>query len=882
MKKLFSILVILFTISTSAFAGEITKTKLPSGQTVIVKEIKTNPIVIVDTWVKTGSIDENDENNGVAHFLEHLFFKGSQHYPNNEFDKILESKGASTNAATSKDYTHFYILIPSKDFETALKLHADMLTNPLFPTAEVNKERQVVIREIEKNNDNPNRIMYNKINDALYKNHPYKREVIGTKEIIANIPREEIIRFYAENYTPDNMITVIVGDVDAKKATELVEKYFSHPISTAKAKHESYKQDKRPDFQKNINLKEDVNTSYLSIAYKCGLKVNEKDSYALDLLSIILGQGDSSRLHKIEDEKQLTQGISAGHVSMKEDSIFIVSANLSEENIEEAKKEIFNEINNFKVKNVTSDELERAKKIIERETLYSRESVAGNASEIGSSTILTDDWNFYNDYLKNMKKITANDIRKVAKKYLDENHTVVATITPKTPQPKLQKVISDKKISNNKNINKSKLFKPSKHHQAKVLPSDKYKKYTLDNGATLIVDKHSENEIIAISIKIKGGNYLEKTRGLASLTADLMSKGTEKYPKEIFNEITEENGIKIAPFAETEYFGLNLQCTKPDLPLALDLLNQIVNKATLDSTEFEKIKKDHLYSIKQARDNAIVVAMENLVHKNWQGTPYDTSSIVREKTIPTICLNDVKGFYNTVFDSKNMIIAINGNVNDQEFINYFSEVFHPQNAPVVDYKKYKEIFKPIEETEAITNYQGKEAAWVVLAWQTDGITNKKDLSTLRVINAILGSGMSSRLFSEVRAQKGLAYSVGSSIAPNINKGSFYVYIGTDPNKVDEAEKAMLYEVDRITKEFVSDKELEDAKNKIKGEAILRQETNASKAHIISVSEQNGNGCDYYFDEFNKDIDNVSVTDVITVANKYFSKPYILSRVLPKK
>ena len=119
MKKLLSILIILFTVSTAVFAGEIAKTKLPSGQTVIVKEIKTNPIVIIDTWVKTGSIDETDENNGVAHFLEHLFFKGSQNYPNNEFDKILEAKGASTNAATSKDYTHFFILLPSKDFETA-------------------------------------------------------------------------------------------------------------------------------------------------------------------------------------------------------------------------------------------------------------------------------------------------------------------------------------------------------------------------------------------------------------------------------------------------------------------------------------------------------------------------------------------------------------------------------------------------------------------------------------------------------------------------------------------------------------------------------------------------------------------------------------------
>lgn len=882
MKKLLSILIILFTVSTAVFAGEIAKTKLPSGQTVIVKEIKTNPIVIIDTWVKTGSIDETDENNGVAHFLEHLFFKGSQNYPNNEFDKILEAKGASTNAATSKDYTHFYILLPSKDFETALKLHADMLTKPLLPPAEINKERHVVIREIEKNNDNPNRVLYNKINSVLYKTHPYKREVIGTKEIIANIPREEIIKFYAENYTPDNMITVIIGDVDAKKATELVEKYFSMPLATAKAKHENYKQDKRPDTQQNINIKEDVKTSYLSIAYKCGLKVSDKDSYALDLLSVILGQGDSSRLSKIEDEKQLTQGISAGHVSMKDDSIFMVTANLSEENIDDAKKEIFSEIDKFKTEKVTPEELERAKKIMERETLYSRESVADNASEIGYSTLLTGDWNFYNDYLKNMKEVTANDIQKVAKKYLDENHAIIGTLTPKTPQPKLKKVISDKKVCEDKKINKAKLYKPAKHHQAKVLPSDKYKKYTLDNGATLIVDKHNDNEIIAISIKVKGGRYMEKTIGTDNLTAILMNKGTEKYPKNFYNKITEENGIIISPYADTEYFGLNLKCTKPDLPLALDLLNQIINKATLDQTEFEKIKKDYMYGIKQKRDNAAFVALDNLSHKIWQGTPYDSSTIVKEKNIPKICLNKVKDYYSNVFDSKNAIIAINGNVNEQEFIDYFSEVISPKNSAVVDYNNYKNLFKPISETETVTDYQGKESAWVMFAWQTDGITNKKDRATLRVINSILGSGMSSRLFTEVRAQKGLAYSVGSTTSAYVNKGMFTVFIGTDPKKVDDAEKAMFFEVERLKKEFVTDKELKDAKNKIKGEVIVSQETNAEKAHIISVSEQNGNGCDYYFDNFNRDIDNVTAEDVITVANKYFSNPYILSRVLPKK
>ena len=149
-KKIFTIVVILAAFALSAAAAEkdyVVKV-LPSGQTVIVKQVSQNPIVTMDTWIKTGSINENDKNAGVAHFLEHLFFKGTEKRPPGEFDKILESKGANTNAATSKDFTHYYITIPSKYFDTALELHADMLTKPMIPRKELEKERLVVIEEI--------------------------------------------------------------------------------------------------------------------------------------------------------------------------------------------------------------------------------------------------------------------------------------------------------------------------------------------------------------------------------------------------------------------------------------------------------------------------------------------------------------------------------------------------------------------------------------------------------------------------------------------------------------------------------------------------------------------------------------------------------------
>ena len=130
MKKLLVLLAV-FICTGCAFAADFNVYKLDNGQTVVIQEVKSNPIVTIDTWIKTGSINENDENNGVSHFLEHLFFKGSTNHAPGEFDKILETKGAITNAATSKDFTHYYVTIPSKDFDLALEMHSDMLLHPL-------------------------------------------------------------------------------------------------------------------------------------------------------------------------------------------------------------------------------------------------------------------------------------------------------------------------------------------------------------------------------------------------------------------------------------------------------------------------------------------------------------------------------------------------------------------------------------------------------------------------------------------------------------------------------------------------------------------------------------------------------------------------------
>ena len=703
----------------SVLAQDYSTCKLDNGQTVIIKEVHDNPIVTIDTWIKTGSINENDKNNGVAHFLEHLFFKGTTKHPTGEFDKILESKGALTNAATSKDFTHYYITLPSNYFQTAIDLHADMLMNPLVPRKELEKERKVVLEEISKTLDDPENKLYENMITAFYVNHPYKRKVIGKKEIIENISRDEIMNFYNTWYNPCNMITVIVGDVSTEDALNAVKQNFNRK-ETKKCKLPSYKKDKNIEHQIEIDDKGKVETGYMMIGFRGVPQQNREDSYALDVLATILGDGRSSKLYQsVKEQKQLAYSISAGHASMKDDSLFYVRANFVPANKDKLKKAIFDEIARVLNGNIDTQDLNTAKSIIERDTFYARESTSNIANELGYTTLVYGDSDYYSEYINNIKKVTKQDVVRVAKKYLNPNHAVISVMLPETtPQENVKKI---------SNVEKQ---EPTLVKQYKTITQ-----YKLANNINLVINHNTLNDIVAMQIYAKGGLFTEKKYGVGSVASAAMMKGTKKYSAVDLSQTMEQNGIKIVPAQGSDSFSISVKTTKNDLPLTFDLLNEIVNNASLEQQEIERVKTEKIYAIKKMRDTPSSVAFEDFKTTIWQNTPYGVTGKVLEKTIPTIKREDVLAFYNSIFCPENLVISINGNVDDKEIIKNISEIFYEKKdcgAKKFSYSEKKNLFKPLSKNIIVKTPKNSEAAWIVMGWLTDGVTenNKKDFAAL--------------------------------------------------------------------------------------------------------------------------------------------------------
>ena len=414
----------------------------------IVLAHKEGDMVNVSSWVKTGSINENDKNNGISHFLEHLMFKGTHKHKAGEFDKILEARGAIVNAATWKDYTFYYVTLPKGDgdenFNLAIELHADMMTDPVIPDYEMGapfdindktvtdkRERHVVIEEIRMRKDQPWTKVYNATNHAMYTSHPYKRDVIGTPEIISQVSQEEVMNYYRTFYSPKNVTTIVVGDFDSEKVLNKIVKEFNWG-DRPQPPERNIKPDEPVSEQVYVENEANINSSFMMFGFLGALAKDLKNVIALEMLAIILGEGSSSRLFQnlIENqEEQIFNVIDAENYTFRDGCNFFVQANFNPEYREKAIELIKGEIDKVK-ENITERELNKAKKKVKSRFACEVETVSDIGESIGYYMTVCDDLALAENYIPVCESITTEDLKEAAKKYLDLSHAVISVLRP--------------------------------------------------------------------------------------------------------------------------------------------------------------------------------------------------------------------------------------------------------------------------------------------------------------------------------------------------------------------------------------------------------------------------------------------------------------------
>jgi zinc protease len=416
----------------------------------------------ISTWVKTGSMNEDEKNNGISHFLEHLMFKGTPRFPSGEFDKAMEGMGAVINAATWKDYTFYYVTGPNteyNEFDTVVDMHADMMLHPLFPDEEigeaydpdkgetpaVKRERGVVIEEIGLYEDRPWSRIYNLVNDLMYDEaHPYRREVIGTRHIVGTIPREQIMAYYKRWYTPENMTTVVVGDFEVSELRQKVQKAFN--FSERSDATEALKVYTEPTpaekfvgkvgkGQRYHEATSEFSTRFACLGFHGPLAQDTKTTLALDVASHVLGESRASRYNQRLVENQTDAkftGISTMQYTLKHGNVWYVMANFSGADTPAALKELTDILEAFTGEEpITEEEFNRVVKKMKVEFAQSFETCSGIANALGDALTVVGDVDVITGTLDRLNALTRDDVVAAAKQYLTPSLAYTAVMVPK-------------------------------------------------------------------------------------------------------------------------------------------------------------------------------------------------------------------------------------------------------------------------------------------------------------------------------------------------------------------------------------------------------------------------------------------------------------------
>lgn len=432
MKKLVILITLLF-LSTQIYCDVFKGVKFmnfKNGLTAILKKDTSVPIVSVYIGVKVGSINEKPEQAGLSHFIEHLVFKGTKNYPSStEIMENIENMGGYVNAATSKEYTCFYIDIQKDGYIQAIKMLSDMVTNPLFPENEIVPERKVVIEEIQRHKDNPHAQLYEKFMNTIYKQAAYKNSVIGTEDVIANIPREEIVKYFKQHYIPSRMVIAVVGDIDIKETKKVISETLGQNKNTNPSLVE-------PNIiEQDFKGTEFTTTNKLAQTYMLagflGPDMNSKDVYVADVALNILGAGKSSRLNKVlKEEKQIVYSINSSFMTLNGTGTSYISVIFDKDKYEQVKDILIKELDKFTIEGPTQEELQKIKVNMKSDWLFELQTFNEQASLLGFWTLFNH-LEIFENYLENIEKITIEDVKNFMKKYYSKDKLSMVVVFPK-------------------------------------------------------------------------------------------------------------------------------------------------------------------------------------------------------------------------------------------------------------------------------------------------------------------------------------------------------------------------------------------------------------------------------------------------------------------
>jgi zinc protease len=814
----------------------ITEYRLDNGLHVLLFPDPTRPKVTVNLTVLVGSRHEGYGETGMAHLLEHMLFKGTPTHP--DIPSVMKERGAEFNGSTWLDRTNYYETLPAGDenLEFAIRLEADRMINSPIKAEDLATEFSVVRNEFEAGENSPQAVLDQRIKAVAYEWHNYGKSTIGNRSDIERVPVDNLREFYRKHYQPDNAVLVVAGQFDEKKALEYIQKYFGRIPRPDRRLRETYTEEPAQDGERLVTLRRVGSVGLVGVAYHVPAGPHAEFP-AVTILAEILDAEPSGRLYQALVEARKAESVWVSARGLHDPGTLDIMAEVNTKDravLEKVRETIFDVLDQVAKSGVTQQEVDRARQSI----LKNRELALHDPNRIAiqlSEWAAQGDWRLYFLHRDRIEKVTPEQVKDVAAKYLTVSNRTVGFFLPttkpeRTPIPERPDLA---KLLNNYTGRKSESASGETFDVSPEAIEARVQRPDPIGGVKLaFLPKKTRGNAVQMQLTLHYGNA-ENLRGLteaAGMLPILMARGTKSMTRQQIKDALDKNFARLGGGmggGMARIFGggggagtltYTLETKRANLPAVLDILRQILREPSFPEGEFEVLKREEIAGIEEGRTDPLRLGVNRFQRLM---APYPSEDV---RYVPTIdeelertrklTRDGFRTLYNAYLGAEHGELVFVGDFEPSEILPILGRTLEGWKAE----KPYARIERPVppgvKPERATINTPDKENA-IYVAGLLDAIKDSDpDYPAIIAGNYVLGGGiLSNRISDRLRKKDGVSYSAASIFTadPLDAHGAFMVFAIYNPKNLDKVVNGAKEEVERILRDGVGAAELDRAK-----------------------------------------------------------------------
>jgi zinc protease len=844
---------------------------LPNGLTVLVRPDQSAPVVAVVTYVKAGYFDETDDVVGIAHVLEHMYFKGTPSRGVGEIARQTKENGGYLNAATIYDHTRYYVVLPASGFEAGLAIQADAYANSLIDADELRRELEVIIQEANRKADSPPAVTTESLFELLHDRHRIRRWRIGREAGLRALTRDHVLAFYRNFYRPSSTILSIVGAVDPDQALRRAEVLYGglaavDPVRTP-GPHEAGSPGRR--FRE---LAGDVTHVHGAFGWRTPGALDD-DTAMLDLAAAILASGRASRLYRAVRERRLVTSIDAWNYTPHEVGVFVVQFEGEPAHAEDALGATWRQVARFR-DGVSATEVTRAQRLFEARTLRQLETMEGQANHLADWEALGD-WRMGEAYAQAVMAATPAAVTRAVERHLDPANAALLLYRPQGPAP----WEPDARSAFARLDAAALRAAPAEGNGAPSLvragptpatPVDLERivagvhVYRTDGGVPILVLPRRGAPIAHFGIYAAGGAAREPAGagGLGTLLTRAALKGTPTRDARTLALQSELLGGGIAASTTSDGLGWGFSVPTRALPEAIELLADVALHPALGTEAVDTERAIARAQLARLRDDMYRYPTRLATEAAYGSHPYARSPLGTDDDLARLCPADLRAWHEQQLLAGDAVLAVVADVDPAEAAHQLAAAFAGLRRRVAE-----PLEAPAWVGGAAQRVEERDKAQTAMTMAFPGPARGDHARHAAHLLAVIASGLGGRFFDELRERQSLAYTVHLSPTARVAGGMISAYIATAPEREDAARDGLLREFARLREEPVTAAELDRARTYALGtHAIARQNAGHVLAEVVDAWMY-GRGLEE-LDEAEERIRSVTADDILQLCRAY--------------